>query len=148
MSHEWICYKGNKDSDNSALPICPTYLGLSDGISSDFRDLDDAADAGNEAARVALDTYAYHVGKYIGAYTAAMGGVDAIVFTAGVGENSAGTRADIGKYLEFLGTKIDPEKNKVRGEEAVISTDDSKVKVLAIPTNEELAIARETVELI
>jgi len=133
---------------NNVLNKKSGVLGLSDGISSDFRDLDDAAAEGNKNARVALDTYAYHVGKYIGAYTAAMGGVDAIAFTAGVGENSAETRADICKYVEFLDTRIDPEKNKVRGEDRVISTDDSKVKLLCVPTNEELAIARETVRLI
>ena len=101
--------------------------GLSDGVSSDFRDLAKAAEEGNKAAKTALETYTYHVGKYIGAYAAAMGGVDAIAFTAGVGENDADTRAAIGEYMAFLDTKIDPVKNKVRGEERIISTDDSKV---------------------
>ena len=133
---------------NNILNKKSGVLGLSDGVSSDFRDLAKAAEEGNKAAKTALETYTYHVGKYIGAYTAAMGGVDAVVFTAGVGENDADTRAAIGEYMSFLDTKIDPVKNKVRGEERIISTDDSKVKVLCIPTNEELAIARETVRLV
>ncbi|MBR5945226.1 MAG: acetate kinase [Lachnospiraceae bacterium] len=133
---------------NNILNKKSGVLGLSDGVSSDFRDLAKASAEGNKAATVALETYTYHVGKYIGAYTAAMGGVDAIVFTAGVGENDADTRAAIGEYMAFLDTRIDPVKNKVRGEERIISTDDSKVKVLCIPTNEELAIARETVRLV
>ena len=122
-------------------------LGLSGGVSSDFRDLSAAAAEGNEAAKTALETYAYHVGKYIGAYAAAMNGVDAIVFTAGVGENDTKVRAAIGQYIGFLGTNIDPEKNNVHGEEAVISGADAKVAVMVVPTNEELAIARETVRL-
>ena len=104
-------------------------LALSDGISSDFRDLDKAAEEGNEAAQLALDKFAYEVRKYIGAYTAALGGLDCLVFTAGVGENSASMRASICEGLECLGVKLDAEKNKTRGEEAVISADDSKVKV-------------------
>ena len=122
-------------------------LGLSGGVSSDFRDLSAAAAEGNEAAKTALETYAYRVGKYIGAYAAAMNGVDAIVFTAGVGENDTKVRAAIGQYIGFLGTNIDPEKNNVHGEEAVISGADAKVAVMVVPTNEELAIARETVRL-
>lgn len=122
-------------------------LGLSGGISSDFRDVGAAADGGNDVAATALDAYAYRVAKYIGSYAAGMNGVDAIAFTAGVGENDAGTRARIASYLGYLGAKIDEEKNKVRGQETVISTDDSKVKLLLVPTNEELAIARETVRL-
>lgn len=133
---------------NNILNKKSGVFGLSDGVSSDFRDLAKATEEGNKAAKTALDTYTYHVGKYIGAYTAAMGGVDVIAFTAGVGENDADTRAAIGEYLAFLDTRIDPAKNKVRGEEAIISTDDSKVKVLCVPTNEELAIARETVRLV
>ena len=117
-------------------------------MSSDFRDLGDAAQAGNEAARTALETYGYRVGKYIGAYVAAMNGVDAIVFTAGVGENNAQARAEIGKYIGYLGTNIDPEKNKLRGEEVILSDEGAKVTVMVIPTNEELAIARETVRLV
>ena len=122
-------------------------LGLSDGVSSDFRDLSDAASKGNDAAKTALETYAYRVGKYIGAYAAAMNGVDAIVFTAGVGENDSAMRALIAQYIGFLGTSINTEKNKLRGEEVIISEEGSKVAVLVVPTNEELAIARETVRL-
>ncbi len=122
-------------------------LGIS-GVSSDFRDIEEAAEKGNEKARLALDLYYKRVTKYIGAYAAEMGGVDAIVFTAGLGENSATSRKEICKNLEFLGSKIDDEKNNVRGKETIVSTDDSKVKVLLIPTNEELAIARETKALI
>ncbi len=114
------------------------------GVSSDFRDIDHAAAEGNERAQLALDKFAYEVRKYIGAYTAALGGVDAIVFTAGVGENSAEMRARILSGLEYLGVKIDPEKNKIRGQEIDISADDSAVRVLVIPTNEELMIARDT----
>lgn len=121
-------------------------LGIS-GVSSDFRDLCAAAEEGNERAQLALDIFCYHVKKYIGAYAAAMGGVDAIVFTAGVGENTDTVRAASVEGLEFLGVKLDSEANKVRGKEAVISTPDSKVKVLVIPTNEELVIARDTAEL-
>ena len=123
-------------------------LALSNGVSSDFRDLDNAAAEGNEAARLALDKFAYEVRKYIGAYAAALGGLDCLVFTAGVGENSASMRASICEGLEFLGVKLDPEKNKIRGEEVCISTDDSKVKVWVIPTNEELMIAQDTADLV
>lgn len=123
-------------------------LGLSDGLSSDFRDLAEAAAGGNETAKDALDAYAYRVGKYIGAYAAAMNGVDAIVFTAGAGENNAEVRALIGQYIGFLGTNIDAEKNKLRGEEVILSDADAKVATMVIPTNEELAIARETVRLV
>ena len=122
-------------------------LGLS-GLSSDFRDLAEAADGGNEMAATALETYAYRVGKYIGAYTAAMNGVDVIAFTAGAGENNAEVRALIGQYIGYLGTNIDPEKNKVRGEEIILSDEGSKVVTMVVPTNEELAIARETVRLV
>ncbi|MDD6627111.1 MAG: acetate kinase [Lachnospiraceae bacterium] len=123
-------------------------LGLSDGLSSDFRDLAMAAADGNETAKDALEAYAYRVGKYIGAYAAAMNGVDAIVFTAGAGENNAEVRALIGQYIGFLGTNIDAEKNKIRGEEVILSDADAKVTTMVIPTNEELAIARETVRLV
>lgn len=138
-------------SAEEVLNICNKksgVLGVSNGLSSDFRDLNEAAATGNEYAVQALDTYAYRVAKYIGAYTAAMNGVDVIVFTAGVGENNMDTRAQIGAYLGYLGTSIDAEKNQVRGEETIISTADSKVTVMVVPTNEELAIARETVRLI
>ena len=122
-------------------------LGLSGGISSDFRDLGDAAEAGNEMAKNTLDAYAYRVAKYIGAYMVAMGGVDVIVFTAGIGENNAIVRALVGKYLTCLGTSIDPEKNKLRGEEVILSAENDKVVTMVVPTDEELAIARETVRL-
>ena len=130
----------------SALNKESGMLGIS-GVSSDFRDLDAAAEKGNEAAQLALDKFAYEVRKYIGAYAAALGGVDCIVFTAGVGENSGSMRASICDGLEYLGVKLDPEKNKLRGEEVVISTSDSKVTVWVIPTNEELMIAQDTAAL-
>ena len=121
-------------------------LGIS-GVSSDFRDLEAAANEGNARAKLALDKFFYEVRKSIGAYAAAMGGVDAIVFTAGVGENGIGNRAKIMEGLEYLGAKLDPERNNTRGKEALISTDDSKVKVFVIPTNEELMIAKDTARL-
>ncbi len=124
-------------------------FGLSNGLSSDMRDIENAAlEDHNEIAKIALDIYDYRIAKYVGAYAAAMNGVDAITFTAGVGENSAYTRADVCSYLEFLGLKVDPNKNNVRGKEAIISTDDSKVKVLVVPTNEELVIARDTQKIV
>ena len=118
------------------------------GVSSDFRDLEAAAKAGNKRAELAIDVFAYRVAKYVGAYTAAMNGVDNIVFTAGIGENCALVRIKVCSYLGYLGITIDEEANGKRGEEIVISTPDSKVKVLVVPTNEELAIARETVALV
>ena len=118
------------------------------GVSSDFRDLENAADEGNERAALALEKFAYEVRKYIGSYAAALGGCDVLVFTAGVGENSGEMRERICNGLEYLGVKLDPEKNKIRGQEAVISAADSKVTVLLIPTNEELMIAKDTAELI
>ena len=118
------------------------------GVSSDFRDLAAAAAEGNKRAALAIDAFAYRVVKYIGAYVAAMNGVDAICFTAGLGENDAAVRAKIVANLSYLGIEIDEEANNTRGKEIVISTADSKVKVLAIPTNEELAICRETVALV
>ena len=120
--------------------------GLS-GVSSDFRDLDMAAQEGNERAKATLETYAYRVAKYIGAYVAAMNGVDIIAFTAGVGENNQTVRALVSKYFAYLGTEVDLEKNKIRGEEVILSTPESKVTVMVVPTDEELAIARETVRL-
>ncbi len=123
-------------------------LGMT-GISSDFRDIENAAEEGNHMAKVALDAFRYRVAKYIGSYVAAMNGVDAISFTAGVGENDKVTRQIvIDEYFSYLGAKIDPERNNVRGKERLISTDDSKVKIFLIPTNEELAIARDTKRLI
>lgn len=123
-------------------------FGLSGGISSDFRDLTAASNEGNDLARTALDSYAYQVGKYIGSYVAAMNGVDAIVFTAGIGENNGRIRAAVCQYLGYLGTSIDEEKNKVQGEEEIISKEGSRVAVMVVPTNEELAIARETLDLV
>lgn len=117
------------------------------GISSDFRDIEDAATEGNELAINALDAYAQRVKKYIGAYAAEMNGVDAIVFTAGLGENGISMREKICADMDFMGIKLDAEKNNVRGKDRVISADDSKVKVLLIPTNEELMIARDTLRL-
>lgn len=123
-------------------------LGLSSGLSSDFRDIGQAFDEGKASGRRALETYSYRVVKYIGAYAAAMNGVDAIVFTAGVGENDSRVRGMICSYLGYLGVDIDENENKKRGEEVTISSPYSKVAVLVVPTNEELAIARETVRLV
>lgn len=131
----------------SALNKESGVLGIS-GISSDFRDLEAAAAEGNERAQLAIDVFCYKVTKRIGSCAAAMGGLDAVVFTAGVGENSPTLRARIVEGLEFLGLKLDPEKNKVRGKEAIISTDDSPNKILMIPTNEELMIALDTAKLV
>lgn len=122
-------------------------LGIS-GVSSDFRDVENAANDGNERAKLALDIFNNRAKKYIGGYASLMGGIDTVVFTAGLGENAAETRRDICKGLEFLGIEIDQEVNKVRGKETIISTDDSKVKVIIIPTNEELVIARDTKDLV
>ena len=122
-------------------------LGVS-GVSSDFRDLDKAAAEGNDRAALALDMFHYWVAKVTGSYVAAMNGVDAIIFTAGVGENSKGSRAAIASYFGYLGVKIDEEANSKRGEDIMISTPDSKVKVFVIPTNEELVIARDTRDII
>ncbi len=121
-------------------------LGLS-GISSDFRDIEEAANEGNERAQLALDVFAYKVRKYIGGYAAAMGGVDAIVFTAGLGENSVTMRDKICQGLEYLGTRVDPVKNNLRGKAAEISVDGAKVKIFVIPTNEELVIAKDTEQI-
>lgn len=147
---QFICNHENIDV-NEMLNILNKksgVLGMS-GVSSDFRDVREAADAGNERAIMALDAYRYRVAKYIGSYTAAMNGVDAITFTAGVGENDTQMREEICEYLGYLGVKIDSGKNaQARGKEEEISTPDSKVKVYVIPTNEELAIARETKALV
>ncbi len=122
-------------------------LGVS-GVSSDFRDLSKAGEEGNARAALALDIFSYSVKKYIGSLAAVMGGVDAIIFTAGVGENDADQRMAIASGLEFMGVKMDPDANNVRGKEAVISAIDSKVQVLLIPTNEELMIALDTAALV
>ena len=147
---QFICNHENIDI-NEMLNILNKksgILGMSGGISSDFRDVEKAGNEGNHLAEVALEAFRYRVIKYIGAYTAAMNGVDAIAFTAGVGENDALARKLICENLAYLGVKIDEEANNVRGEERVISAADSKVKVMLIPTNEELAIARETLALV
>ena len=146
---QFICNKEGIDI-NEMLNILNKksgILGMSGGISSDFRDIEKAKEEGNHLADVALQAFVYRVAKYIGAYTAAMNGVDAIAFTAGVGENDKVSRKAICDYLGYLGVKIDDEANNVRGERRVISAADSKVKVMLIPTNEELAIARETLRL-
>ena len=122
-------------------------LGIS-GVSSDFRDLDIAAGEGNKRAKKALEVFSYRVAGFVGAYAAAMNGVDAIVFTAGIGENNSGVRKMVCDSLNYLGFSIDEEVNQIRGEEIEISKEDSKVKVYVIPTNEELMIARETVTMI
>ena len=146
---DFICQKERLTSAemNTVLNKKSGVFGMS-GVSSDFRDVEAAANEGNHQAAAALDAFYYRVAKYIGAYTAAMNGVDAIAFTAGVGENNIGGRAEICKYLGYLGTEIDSDKNNVRGEERIISKDGSKVTLMAIPTNEELAIARQTLELV
>ena len=146
---QYICNKENRDV-NDVLNILNKksgVLGISGGVSSDFRDIGAAKEEGNHLAEVALEAFIYRVAKYIGAYTAAMNGVDAIAFTAGVGENDKSTRKAICEYLGYLGVKIDDAANDVRGKNAVISAADSKVKVMLLPTNEELAIARETKRL-
>ena len=119
---------------------------LSGGVSSDFRDLEAGANEGNEKCRLALEKFSYEVKKYIGSYAAALGGLDVLVFTAGIGENDAATRASICEGMEWLGIKLDPEKNKLRGKERMISAEDSKVQVWVIPTDEELMIAQDTAE--
>ena len=141
--------KLNLDADgmSNLLNKKSGVLGIT-GESSDMRDVENAANAGNERAQLALDMYFYRIKKYIGAYAAAMGGVDIIVFTAGVGENQIGMREAVCNGLEFLGVKFDAKKNNVRGEEAIISADDSKVTVTVIPTDEELMIATDTMNLL
>ncbi len=122
-------------------------LGVS-GRSSDFRDVEEGANSGDERCKLALDMFRYQIAKYIGSYIVALGGVDAIVFTAGIGENNSGHRAAICKYLEFMGLKIDPEKNSLRGKELDFATEDSAIRALLIPTNEELMIAQDTMDII
>lgn len=146
---EFIAKKENKSLDEimHLLNKESGVQGMSE-VSSDFRDINVAMNNGNEKARIAFDVFVYRVAKYIGAFVASMNGVDAIAFTAGVGENDPKVRYDICQYLGFLGITIDEEANKLRGQEVMLSTPDSKVKVAVIPTNEELAIAKETVALI
>jgi len=123
------------------------FIGLSEGISSDKRDIEKKAEQGDKKAQRTINILHYGLRKYIGAYTAAMNGLDVLVFTAGIGENSATLRKEICKELSFFGIEIDDDKNEVRGKEMIISTEKSKVKVLVIPTNEELMIARDTAEI-
>ena len=147
---EFIGKKENMDATEvlNVLNKKSGVLGVSNGLSSDFRDLGDAANEGNDKAQLALDVFAYNVAKYIGAYAASMNGVDAIAFTAGIGENDPSTRERIIGYLGYLGITLDKEANAKRGDNMVISTPDSAVKVCVIPTNEELAICRDTVALV
>ena len=149
-----VCHLGNGASVSAVKngESVDTSMGLTplEGLIMGTRcgDVGQAAEEGNGRAKATLEAYAYRVGKYIGAYAAAMNGVDVIAFTAGIGENNAQMREMIGQYIGFLGAGIDKEKNKIRGEEVVISNEGDKVTVMVIPTNEELAIARETVRLI
>jgi len=147
---QFICNKYNMSVDDclTMLNKKSGVLGLSNGLSSDFRDLEAGANEGNEACKLALEKFYYEVAKYVGAYAAALNGIDVLTFTAGVGENGITTRQAICDYLGFMGVKIDPEKNNVRGKETLISTPDSKVQVWVIPTNEELMIAQDTAELV
>lgn len=146
---DFICQKENitPAEMNTILNKKSGVLGISK-VSSDFRDIEAATANDNKLAKAALEAFYYSVAKYIGAYAAAMNGVDAIAFTAGVGENNISGRAEIAKYLGYLGTEIDAEKNNVRGEDRIISTETSKVALLCVPTNEELAIARQTAALV
>ena len=146
---EFIMKKHNLSIDEmmTILNKKSGVLGIS-GVSSDFRDLENASKEGNTRAQLAIDVFIYDVKKYIGAYAAAMGGVDAVVFTAGIGENSASLRAEMVKDLDFMGIKMDLEKNDFRGEERDVSAPDASVKVLVIPTNEELMIAMDTAEIV
>ncbi|MBR5761381.1 MAG: acetate kinase [Lachnospiraceae bacterium] len=145
----FLAGKLNTDADEvlNILNKKSGVYGLSK-VSSDFRDLEKAYNEGNELAKTTLETFSYHVAKYIGAYAAAMNGVDVIAYTAGVGENTSIVREMVGEYLGYLGTDIDPEKNKMRGETVVLSSPGSKVVTMIVPTNEELAICRETVRLV
>ena len=148
---EFIAQKENLDIEGimNVLNKKSGVFGLSGEISSDFRDLTGAMAEGDKKAKIALEVFAYRVAKYIGAYAAAMNGVDDIVFTAGIGENVSYVREQVCSYLGYLGVELDKKKNEnVSGDTAIISSDDSKVKVIVLPTNEELAIARETVKLV
>ena len=146
---QYICNKENKSVDEvlDILNKKSGVLGMSGGVSSDFRDIENAEADGNNLAKVALEAFRYRIIKYVGAYVAAMGGVDALCFTAGVGENDKITRQIVGNALGFIGAKVDEEANNVRGKRTMISTPDSKVKIMLMPTNEELAIARDTYRL-
>ena len=146
---QFICNKYGMSVDDclTMLNKKSGVLAIS-GVSSDFRDLEAGANEGNEDCQLALDKFCYEVAKYVGSYAAALNGIDVLTFTAGVGENGPTTRAAICEYLGFMGVKLDPEKNNVRGKETLISTPDSKVQVWVIPTNEELTIAQDTAELV
>ena len=148
---EFIAQKENLDIEGvmEVLNKKSGVFGISGGLSSDFRDLTDAMNAGDKKAKIAMDVFSYRVAKYIGSYAAAMNGVDDIVFTAGIGENDDYVREEVCKYLGYLGVDFDSEVNKgLRGKEAELTKEGSKVKVFVIPTNEELAIARETLALV
>ena len=148
---EFIAKKENLDIDGvmEVLNKKSGVFGISGGLSSDFRDLTDAMNAGDKKAKIAMDVFSYRVAKYIGSYAAAMNGVDDIVFTAGIGENDDYVREEVCKYLGYLGVDFDTEVNTgLRGKEAELTKEGSKVKVFVIPTNEELAIARETLALV
>ena len=146
---QFICNKYGMSVDDclNMLNKKSGMMALS-GVSSDFRDLEDGAADGNENCQLALSKFAYEVAKYVGAYAAALNGLDVLTFTAGVGENGPETRQAICDYLAFMGVKLDAEKNKARGKEVLISTPDSKVQVWVVPTNEELMIAQDTAELV
>lgn len=147
---EYIAHKENKTIED-VMHILNKESGiyaLSGNISSDIRDITAESENGNENAENALDIFSYSIAKYIGSYVVAMNGVDAIAFTAGIGENDGGVRSRICKYLTFIGATLDETANDVHGKDAIISTKDSKITLLAVPTNEELAIARETVNLV
>ena len=147
---EFIAKKENLDIEGvmEVLNKKSGVFGISGGLSSDFRDLTDAMNAGDKKAKIAMDVFSYRVAKYIGSYAAAMNGVDDIVFTAGIGENDDIIRSRIIEHFDYLDTTLDQKANKMHGEERIISTPDSKVKVICIPTNEELAICRDTVEIV
>lgn len=147
---QYICNKENK-SVNEVLDILNKksgVLGMTNGISSDFRDVEKAAEEGNHLAKVALEAFRYRVIKYVGAYIAAMGGVDAICFTGGVGENDKETRKIVSEAFAYMGIKLDEEANNIRAQKTIISSPDSTAKLILLPTNEELAIARETKRLV
>ncbi|MCD8153468.1 MAG: acetate kinase [Clostridiales bacterium] len=146
---EYIAKKENLDIAG-VMNVLNKKSGLQgmSGVSSDMRDLEEAIEAGNEDAKNAVDVLCYGIAKYVGGYVAAMNGVDAIIFTAGIGENDANVRRTVCSYLGYLGAELDEEANSARGEDRVISTPDSKVKIAVIPTNEELAICRDTVALV
>ncbi|MCD7868410.1 MAG: acetate kinase [Clostridiales bacterium] len=146
---EYIAKKENLDIAG-VMNVLNKKSGLQgmSGVSSDMRDLEEAIEAGNEDAKNAVDVLCYGIAKYVGGYVAAMNGVDAIIFTAGIGENDANVRKTVCSYLGYLGAELDEEANSARGEDRVISTPDSKVKIAVIPTNEELAICRDTVALV